>query len=114
LINLSRTPGGARANPAELSERFRRFRPLVLRQIDVLGPDVIVGLGTMSFIGPDLGFTGNKCAIAGHAKACKSRGRILVQANHPVQSTISQENYCNDVISVIRLLLKGSGPKRST
>ena len=86
LINLSKTPGPARSNRANLMARFREFRRFVLRQIDALRPNVVICLGTMGIIGPDLGFQDTNCIEVGHAKGCKVGRRVLVHAYHPVQS----------------------------
>jgi uracil-DNA glycosylase len=113
LINLSKTPGPARSDPAMLSLAFSKFRPFVLRQIVALNPSIIICLGSMPYIGSDLGFQQEKCIKVGHAKASESGGRILVHAYHPTAiryRRISQEKYCNDVIGAVARRLNRQAP----
>jgi hypothetical protein len=103
-INVSKFPAGPRTDPRALWEKLqsKHLKHILLRQIELANPDIIICLGTFSLLRDDLLSTHTRERRSGHVRYYIDNGRLIVAAYHPAQSTISQRQYCDDIIRSAR------------
>lgn len=105
-VNLNKMPNKSVSSDDEITAAYGIWRLVILRQIEVLNPDVIVCGGTFSYIRNDLGLgtvTPVKTFANGNIKVYRASGRKIVEAYHPNQRTILRGDYVNGVIDTIDL-----------
>jgi hypothetical protein len=73
-----------------------------LRQIEAISPDIVIGGRTLHLLFNDLGLKVDDFKKEGSASCCSKNGRLYIDAFHPSQWRISQENYVNDILAAIR------------
>ena len=112
-INVGKfpAPGISTTSDPRLCKAYDYWKPVLLKEIEIINPDVIIFGNTFKVFEKDLlkdlTLLGNK----GRSRALKDEeGRLLIDTYHPAvrSCTISEEEYINS----IRALVKKFGIKR--
>ena len=104
-INISKMPALTQTDDGQLQELYERWRPILLRQIEVYDPQVIVFGNTFRYFKNDLapGAAQPDQVYGGHAFHTYVRGgRLLIDAYHPNQRVLPRGEYVDSLIDIIR------------
>jgi len=109
LINIRKLPGEARSKDKEIENAYIAHKLLLLKQIEIINPDVIIGGGTIKHLYTDLQLSkANKKTmtkfenIKNHPKAYfTADNKIIIETCHPA-AKINQELYCNNIINGVK------------
>jgi hypothetical protein len=105
LINLSKLPGLKRSNYNSLQRAYNLHKLLLLKQIESINPDIIIFGSTIRYFLPDLNFKKSELHNYESNKHILKDNRIYIDAYHPSQFTITKNQYCNDIVTVVNNLL---------
>jgi hypothetical protein len=99
-INVKKIPGGTSAYPPEIQEAYLKNKALLLKQIDTYNPDIIIGGNTLKHFIEDLQIDENNKRTIGGMEYFPINERLYINAYHPNVrgKTISEEDYCNNII----------------
>lgn len=99
VINLNKSPGGrASVAPRELERRAGKFRGAVLRQIEALSPDVVIGGNTLSLL-PELKLD-DPIKISKSLWAYPAQSRLYLDAYHPA-CRMENSKYYDEILGAI-------------
>ena len=104
-INVKKLPGHKSSYYKVINDAYSQHKDILLKQIEFINPDIIIGGGTLGLFLDDLGLS-RKDAIRfkGINYFIKDK-KILIEAYHPAQRTsttgVKQEMYCNDIITAV-------------
>ena len=104
-INISKMPALTQTDDGQLQELYERWRPILLRQIEVYDPQVIVFGNTFRYFKNDLapGAAQPDQVYSDHAFHTYVRGgRLLIDAYHPNQRVLPRGEYVDSLIDIIR------------
>ena len=106
-INVKKLPGYTTSNPAEIEDVYQLHKEILLKQINCYNPDVIICGSTLSLFMKDLSITNAEILENGSANYIIKHNMIIIDAYHPAQCTstsgISQAQYCNDIITAVKI-----------
>lgn len=102
LANIQKLPSetGSRTNNVNIYEAYQKHKTLLLRQIELLNPDVVICANVFSVIKGDL-----QIISEGKYKTVEyyiTDKRLYINAYHPAQTTILRNEYVNDIVSCVR------------
>lgn len=99
-VNVKKIPGHTSSNPHEIEQAYFANRDLLKRQINLYNPDIIIAGNTLQFFFNDLKIPIDNKVSNGKTAYYPSRERLYIHAYHPSVRgrTISEEDYCNDII----------------
>jgi hypothetical protein len=101
-INISKLPGPKQSNSTSIALAYTKNRNLLLKQINTINPDIIIGGSTLYLFFDDLGLTREMFTKHGSASFCANEGRLYIDAYHPNQRTVTPADYVNDIVSIVR------------
>lgn len=102
-INVKKFPGKTTSNGKEIEQYYQKFRHLLLRQIEVINPDIIIGGRVLPLFMEDLGLCQADFVSGGSAGYCVKNQRLYISAYHPSQwSAVTKEVYVDDIVDIIK------------
>ncbi len=101
-INVSKMPGEKTSDAGFIAHQYQRNRSVLLKQIEMLAPDVIIGGSTLHLFLEDLGLRREMFTSNGSASFSKKDHRLYIDAYHPNQRTVTRPDYVNSIVSIIR------------
>lgn len=102
-INVNKVPALSTSGGTDLASLFRRNRRLLLKQINGMQPDVIIGGSTLYLFFEDFGLKREEFTDNGSVGFCRKEGRLYIEAHHPSQrNTVKRDVYVDDIVSVIK------------
>ena len=101
-INVNKMPALRTSGGTDFASIYRQNRQLLLKQIDGMHPDVIIGGSTLYLFFEDLGLKREEFADKGSVGFCCKDGRLYIEADHPSQWRIPRSTYVDDIVSVIK------------
>lgn len=104
-INIKKTPGGTTSNTKTIQFAYEMHKNLLLKQIDYIDADIIVGGKTLSLLSKDLNLEN---AIQFNKTFYYLRNnKLFIDTYHPAQRVsstgLSMEEYCNDIITIAKI-----------
>lgn len=97
VINLNKFGGEGRVNWKRLNLYAGICKPLTLKQLEILSPDIVICAGTTWFFDGILFSTKSFPAFG----AVKCNGTLFVDTYHTCQTQITQEEYYEQICSAI-------------
>ncbi len=103
FINVKKVGGGSRVNQKEdeISQHYKKHSVFLHKQIEKISPNIIINCSGVWQLFEDLSVSPIKAAAPFHHSF--NDGKLIINAYHPGQSTITQDKYF-DVIAEIRKL----------
>lgn len=98
FINLKKIPGRGQSNMGVITSEYNKGKEIVLEQIKVFKPNVIIGGNTLRILNADLKLKFTKT----HPKYAINHKQIYIDAYHPNNRMITQEEYCNSIINCVK------------
>lgn len=100
-INLSKMPANTTTSMSALREKFKIWRPIVLKQIAVYNPDILIFGNTFQYLKKDL-FNGREIPHKDYDGfwAYSFEEKLYVWAYHP-GARIKQEKYVNTIVQIV-------------
>lgn len=104
FINIQKLPakGVTRTNGGDLWEAMKKHSDLLLRQIDLLNPNVLIFANTLNVYRSLPEFKDIELHNHGSANFFEKDGKLYIDAYHPAQTTISGKTYFDDVTSIVK------------
>lgn len=105
-VNVKKLPGRKSSYYKIIQDAYKQHKNILLKQIDYINPDIIIGGATMGLFLDDLGISRNdKVRHKGINYFIKNR-KIFIEAYHPAQrpsmTGVSLEMYCNDIVTAVQ------------
>lgn len=102
-INISKLPGHTISDNSKIREIYSKHKTLLLRQIELLSPNIIIGGSTLDLFIDDLNIDRNKLNSENTFRYYLSDGKIFIFALHPSQWTqITRAEYVNTIIKIVQ------------
>jgi hypothetical protein len=103
FTNINKIVGGARVRDWEIFwKNVRIFGSAVKRQIEVANPTIIIASGTIDFF-KHFGFLENSISYPKTYRNYYVTGKqVVLDCYHLGQHTISQQNFCDDIILAVQ------------
>jgi len=107
VVNVKKFPGKSVANLEQLQKSYKQQKEILKEQIEVYKPDIIVCGGTFDIIKNDIIKGENDLQVIKEEpfSAYKQNKRIIIDAYHPAQHTITQEKYCDTILYLANVFL---------
>jgi hypothetical protein len=106
-INVKKIPGRKTSNNSEISNAYRLYNRILLKQIWSYNPDIIIGGYTLKLFLNDLGLKREEMVKNGSLDYIIKDNKVFIDAYHPAQRTgntgVSQEQYCDDIINTVKI-----------
>jgi len=98
IINVNKSGGGSRSSDKQISESYKMNRESILKQIELIGPEIIINASRVWSLYDDLignsqrkKYKDNEYAINGD--------RLIINAYHP-NARYSEEKYYNSIFKI--------------
>ena len=102
-INVSKMPASSSSDMKVIGHWYEKNRQLLLKQIEVIAPDIIIGGYTLPLFFNDLGLKRENFNPEKTASFCRQDGRLYIDAYHPSQwSMVDKDVYVNDIVAIIK------------
>ena len=102
-INVSKMPALPTSGGTDLAYCYRRNRHILIKQIEGINPDIIIGGNTLPLFFADLGITAAQFTTKGSADFCVKENRLYIDAYHPSQwNKVASDVYVDDLVSIIK------------
>ncbi len=109
LINIRKLPGDASSDDKEIENTYNAHKLLLLKQIEIINPDIIIGGGTIKHLYTDLKLSkADKKTLTkfenvnNYPKAYFTADKkIIIETCHPA-ARVSQEVYCSNIINGVK------------
>lgn len=101
-INIKKLPGYKSTHPSVCNDAYKSYKEILLKQIELINPEIIIGGGTLHHFINDLQLSDDEKYHQGNTKYFINDNKIYIQAYHPSQRTVSSEQYCNEIILAVK------------
>lgn len=101
-INVQKLPGYKHTHPSICNNAYKTYKEILLKQIELINPEIIIGGGTLHHFVSDLHLSDVSANKQGNTKYFIKDNKIYIQAYHPSQRTVSSEQYCNEIILAVK------------
>lgn len=105
-INVKKIPGKTASSSTVISNNYNKFKDLLLKQIEYLDPNIIIGGSTLHLFLKDLGVDTKSVNKTKEINYYYHNGKLLIDAYHPAQRTgntgVTKEMYCNSIINAVK------------
>lgn len=101
FINIKKNPGGNRANSNRIAESYSRHKDFILRQIDIINPDIIINCSGVESLTSDLA----QGAIKNDERNfISTSNRLIISTYHPMHPKFSNQSpeYVDNVLSIVK------------
>jgi len=95
FINIKKTGGGSTANWTQIRNHYIKNKEVILEQIACIEPDIIINCSRTFTIFQDLAQT--EYQSIGNFNVAQTMNGLVINAYHPNQRTINQEQYYNQI-----------------
>ncbi|HEY5043235.1 MAG TPA: hypothetical protein VIK53_14670 [Verrucomicrobiae bacterium] len=102
FTNINKIVGGASVNWDIFPNYVDKFSGLVKRQLTIANPKIIIASGTIEFFRKYDYLTNASVHNKSYKEYYVNEGKIILNCYHLGQRTISQENFCNDIINALK------------
>lgn len=102
VINIKKVPGGSRASLAKVAEEINP--QLILKQINEINPDIVIGGNTLWILAKNNLFLENK-DLSQESWGLFKNKRLWVDAYHPNNTTVTHEEYYFQIINLAKKYL---------
>ena len=99
-INVKKYAGGSKAQETEMKNFYKKYKDFLHEQIEIINPDVLIFGGTFHYFDED--YFAGKNQIKTWRPIFQWKNKLLIDTFHPVQSQISAEEYCDEIINAVR------------
>lgn len=103
-INVKKTPGYTTSNYSTIENAYQKYRTILIKQIEYFQPDIIIGGSTLHLFFEDLDLKKELMRKNCSVEYIVKNKQIFINAYHPAQRIISQEQYCDDIITTVKEL----------
>ncbi len=109
-INIKKIPGQNTSNAKTIEQAYINYKQILTDQIKGYEPDIIICGSTFTLLLNDIKFdlkdkTRNKIDSEKHIKNYRLKEdakQLFINAYHPANWRITKEQYCNDIINVVK------------
>lgn len=101
-INIKKLPGMTSSPNSVIQDAYDKNKDILFKQISCIDPDIIIWGYTVSYFWNDIGVTLAQFQKFGSLKYFISGNKLYIDTFHPSQRTVSQKEYCNDIINVVK------------
>lgn len=85
----------------ELNESIKLYSDLLIRQIDLLNPNVLIFGNTFNIFSKIININESDLVTFNSIKYVIKKGNLYISAYHPAQRQVKRENYINDIITIV-------------
>ncbi len=103
-INVKKLPGYTKSHFSVIENAYQKYKDILLNQIEFYQPNIIIGGSTLYNFFKDLDLRKELMQKRGSIDFILKNNRIYIDAYHPSQRRISQEQYCDDIITTVKEL----------
>jgi hypothetical protein len=102
IINTQKLPAKnySSTNSKDLQESINKYSDLLERQLELINPNVVIFGGTFRYYKDLLKFEDSEI-VKGNVKYISKGGKLYIDAPHPSFWQISEDEYVNDIVSVV-------------
>jgi hypothetical protein len=101
-INISKLPGQKVSYMPLLQACYGHSKAMLLRQVEIIAPDIIIGGYTLPLFFNDFGLTqADFTQVSVVVSVCHKNGRLYVDAYHPA-CRVGSEKYVDDIVTAIK------------
>lgn len=101
-INIKKLPGMTFSPNSVIQDAYDKNKDILSKQIECIDPEIIIWGYTVSYFWNDIGVELSQFKKFGTLKYFVSNGKLFIDAFHPSQRAIKQNEYCNDIINVVK------------
>jgi hypothetical protein len=103
FINAQKLPSknGTTTNFSDLFTSLEKYNDLIIRQIDLLNPNVFIFANTFDVYKKYLNLENSKQTTYKSLRYVVNDGKLYINAYHPAQKTIKGFEYGNDIIDIV-------------
>jgi hypothetical protein len=108
FFNVGKMPaeGLTRTKHSILKKEYNNWKPILHWQLKTYDPDIVIFGGTWELFWKDLGITEKDDKYINAQHYILRNGKLFIDAYHPSQWSVKdQENYCNDIIKVVKKVM---------
>ncbi len=105
-INIKKEAGGSVSFNDVLSKAYQKNRNIIINQIELSNPEVIICGNTLEFLMDDLKINKEELTAIDNIEYIIQGSRLIINAYHPNQRTITQEEYCDSIIKLVKKFYK--------
>jgi 3'-phosphoadenosine 5'-phosphosulfate (PAPS) 3'-phosphatase len=109
-INVKKLPGNTTSRNNVIEDAYQQHKGILLQQIRDYEPDIVIGGSTLPYLFADLGISAQLQKHNTVNYAIKDN-KIFIDAYHPSQRMVKQDDYCNDIITAVQLWANGRSSK---
>jgi len=106
-INVKKIPGHKSSYYKVIQDAYDQHKNILLKQIEYINPDIIIGGSTLGLFLNDLQLSRNETVRHRGINYFIKNGKIFIEAYHPAQRTsstgVTQEQYCDDIITAVQV-----------
>ncbi len=104
-VNISKMPAWTRSSISAVSNHFLIWKDIILRQIQVINPEVVICGNTFSIIKDTLSSMSELKKLEGPSEKWLSgyaySSRLIIDAYHPAQTQIAREDYVDSIKELV-------------
>ncbi|MCW3091747.1 MAG: hypothetical protein JWP81_2816 [Ferruginibacter sp.] len=105
-INVKKLPGYKASYYKTINDAYAKHKDILLKQIEYINPDIIIGGATLGLFINDLGLSKKDNIRHKGLNYFIKENKIFIEAYHPAQRTsstgVTQQMYCNDIITAVQ------------
>lgn len=101
FINVKKTGGGSNSSWSQIYNHYIRNKEVILEQVACIEPDIIINCSRIFPVFKDL--TQMEYQSVGNFNVAKTKNGLIINAFHPNQRTINQEQYYNLIKQCVKL-----------
>ena len=104
FINAQKLPslGGTRTNMEDIRVSIKKYGDILLRQIELLNPNVFIFANTFNSYIPLLNLNEAELIHHGSCSYVAKEGKLYINAYHPAQTQVGGNVYTNDIVEVVK------------
>lgn len=103
FINVNKMPALPTSHQPTIEHWYRQNQHILVKQIDGIRPDIIIGGSTLYLFFEHYGLDENKFRKHGSARFCVVGNRLYIAAYHPSQrKEVAKDVYVDDLVEIIR------------
>lgn len=104
LINVKKIPGGSSSFGKQIALAYKENRHILLKQIELYNPNIIIGGNTLQYFIKDLAVQNELKKKIGNRYYYPEEKKLFIAAYHPNvrPKTISEKDYCNQIINAVK------------
>lgn len=105
-INVKKLPGHKASYYKTINDTYAKHKDILLKQIEYINPDIIIGGATLGLFINDLGLSRKDIIRHKGLNYFIKDNKIFIEAYHPAQRTsstgVTQQMYCDGIITAVQ------------